>query len=134
VVMNAELSSPHQLTASAPLPSFAHGMHAFPTEQQFFPPTRTQLHEQAFSLTPAQYNDLSNDSPLSHLAPRRQRSARSVGELLSTNGHADNPAITTYTRSLLKDKVSTQVLRDFAHMISQTNRHQIAGLKPEDLD
>lgn len=84
-------------------------------------PSRGQQREQAFSLSADQYNhitseDLFDQQPEPSQAPRR----RNLGETLAAmRAQKQGPAAEVYTRSLMLDKVPTDVVRDFARMMEE---------------
>jgi hypothetical protein len=97
-------------------------------------PNEQQAHEQAFSLTPSQYNDLSAGTPCRDSSLGSFQNSRTLGELLSIKHTPNERVAETYTRSLLKDKVSTQILQDFAQMVAKGNLYTQSQWKPESLD
>lgn len=82
-------------------------------------PTDQQLRDQAYSLTPTQYNDLMSDGTHSPNAvihgPRSQRDLSEVLATVQTSGET----AATLTRSLMYEKVPKQVLADFARMVNE---------------
>ena len=88
--------------------------------QSLTAPSTQQLQQQAFSLTPTQYQDLlSGDSYPS--AYFRNGDSKNVAEVLgATQDFPEGSVAETYAKSLLKDKVSTRVLQDFARMVTQS--------------
>jgi len=100
-------------------------------------PTEQQMHDQAFSLTPTQYNDITSGIGQFPPATSVYEGARSrtIGEALAANpaplegGAGDAGSGSTaeaYTRSVLKGRVSSQVLKEFARMVAVT-KHESAG-------
>lgn len=86
-------------------------------------PTEDQNNEQLFSLSAAQYNGLTNQDFL-HTAPQRSTSQgrRNLGETLAAMRlNSKNSAAEVYTRSLLWDQVPSEVVRNFAKMVSDCN-------------
>ncbi|PMD56547.1 uncharacterized protein K444DRAFT_536023 [Hyaloscypha bicolor E] len=86
-------------------------------------PTEEQNHEQLFSLSAAQYNGLTNQDFLQH-TPQRSTSQgrRNLGETLAAmRSNSKKSAAEVYTRSLLWDQVSSEVVRDFAKLVSECN-------------
>lgn len=95
-------------------------------------PSQHQLKEQVFSLTPDQYNELSTSEYYPQTPFGDSRSTRDVGEALgATRDLREGTVAETYTRSLLRDRVSTQVLKDFARMVAESNLHTPGAWKPE---
>ena len=97
-------------------------------------PSDHQIHEQEFSLTPSQYNDLSATRPYYPPPSHEPRSAKSIGEILANTHIPGERVAETYTRSLMKDRVSTQVLQDFARMVAQNNLGSLNQWKSEPID
>lgn len=91
-------------------------------------PTEEQKYEQLFSLTAAQYNSLAShdfrqDTPL----PPASQPRRNLAETLAAmRRNSKQSAAEVYTRSLLWEQIPTDVVRDFAKMVSDStamNRH-----------
>ena len=95
-------------------------------------PNEFQLRQQAFSLTPAQYNDLSTDGALlSHQNPN-SNTGRSLGEALTRIRSASRgPAAEVYTRSLLMERIPSEIVKDFARMVGESAAGPQVPLKPE---
>lgn len=97
--------------APSPLGDLAHRLtHA----------TDEQHKEQLFSLSAAQYNGLTNHDFL-HTAPppATSQGRRNLGETLAAMRlNRPHSAAEVYTRSLLWDQVPTEVVRNFAKMVS----------------
>jgi hypothetical protein len=88
---------------------------------QLTAPSETQLREQAFSLTPSQYNQLSSDGDYAPKAVEF-RSGRNIHNVLAAVRTANKgSAADIYTRSLMWDKVPKEVVKDFARMIAESN-------------
>lgn len=86
-------------------------------------PTEEQSHEQLFSLSAAQYNGLTNQDFLQH-TPQRSTSQgrRNLGETLAAmRSNSKKSAAEVYTRSLLWNQVPSEVVRDFAKLVSECN-------------
>jgi hypothetical protein len=86
-------------------------------------PTEEQNHEQLFSLSAAQYNGLTSQEFLQH-TPQRSTSQgrRNLGETLAAMRiNSKNSAAEVYTRSLLWDQVPSEVVRNFAKLVSESN-------------
>jgi hypothetical protein len=84
-------------------------------------PTEEQTHEQLFSLSAAQYSGLSSQDFLQN-APVRSTSQgrRNLGESLAAmRSNSKKSAAEVYTRSLLWDQVPSEVVRNFAKMVSE---------------
>ena len=94
-------------------------------------PSPQQLREQAFVLTPGQYNRIAGEDaallsppPTAPLEGSR-RMAKSLADAVSAAAaqavaSGSEGAAEGYTRSLMRDKVSTQVLEDFARMVGRS--------------
>ena len=102
--------------------------------QRLTAPSQQQLREQAFSLTPSQYNELAPASAYHTTTLFNSHGARNVADVLGStdNTHQGNVA-DTYARSLLRGKVSTQVLKDFARMVAESRTGPHAPCKSEQL-
>jgi len=86
-------------------------------------PTEEQNHEQLFSLSAAQYNGLTPQDFLHH-TPQRSTSQgrRNLGETLAAmRANSKKSAAEVYTRSLLWDQVPSEVVRNFAQLVSECN-------------
>lgn len=90
-------------------------------------PTEEQTNEQIFSISPAQYNGVSDQGFLQN-APERSTSQgrKNLGEALAAMRVTDkqNGAAEVYTRSLLWDQIPNEVVRNFAKMVSECNNVQ----------
>ena len=90
-------------------------------------PSEEQVNEQLFSLSAAQYNGLHSQEFLQN-APARSTSQgrRNLGESLAAmRSNSKNSAAEVYTRSLLWDQVPSEVVRNFAKLVSECNpQHQ----------
>jgi hypothetical protein len=87
-------------------------------------PTEEQNHEQLFSLSAAQYNGLVSPDFLQNAPPPRSTSQgrRNLGETLAAmRSNSKNSAAEVYTRSLLWDQVPSEVVRNFAKLVSESN-------------
>ncbi|KAI0394755.1 bZIP transcription factor [Xylariaceae sp. FL0594] len=92
-------------------------------------PTEQQTNEQAFSLTPAQYNGLtSQDFIRAPQPPPSNSGRRNLAEALANMGHNEKqtPA-DVYTRSLLWDQIPSDVVRNFAKMVAECNSDANGG-------
>jgi hypothetical protein len=86
-------------------------------------PTEEQNHEQLFSMTAEQYNGLTSQDFLQN-TPKRSTSQgrRNLGETLAAmRNNKKESAAEVYTRSLLWDQVPSEVVRNFAKMVSECN-------------
>lgn len=87
-------------------------------------PTEEQTNEQLFSLSAAQYNGITSQDFLQN-TPQRSTSQgrRNLGETLAAmrNNNKKDSAAEVYTRSLLWDQVPSEVVRNFAKMVSNCN-------------
>lgn len=95
-------------------------------------PSQEQTNEQLFSLSPAQYNGVSNQDFLQQHQPSERfmsRGRRSLADALSNMRTADkqNGAADVYTRSLLWDQIPRDVVRNFAKMVAECNNAQNDG-------
>lgn len=86
-------------------------------------PTEEQNHEQLFSLSAAQYNGLVSPDFLQNAPPRStSQGRRNLGETLAAmRRNSKNSAAEVYTRSLLWDQVPSEVVRNFAKLVSESN-------------
>ena len=87
--------------------------------------TEQQTNEQIFSLSAAQYNDLTSQDFLPN-APAAERSTsqgrRNLAEALaSMRSPNKQSAAEVYTRSLLWDQIPSDVVRTFAKMVAESN-------------
>jgi hypothetical protein len=86
-------------------------------------PTEEQKHEQLFSLSAAQYNSVAShefrrDTPV----PSTSQGRRNLAETLAAmRSNSKQSAAEVYTRSLLWDQIPTDVVRNFAKMVSGCN-------------
>ncbi|KAL2138132.1 hypothetical protein VTI28DRAFT_7397 [Corynascus sepedonium] len=89
-------------------------------------PTEQQTNEQIFSLSAAQYNDLTSQDFL-QAAPPAERSTsqgrRNLAEALASmrTSTKQSSAAEVYTRSLLWDQIPSDVVRTFAKMVAESN-------------
>ncbi|KAK4181208.1 hypothetical protein QBC36DRAFT_318429 [Triangularia setosa] len=93
-------------------------------------PTEQQTNEQIFSLTAAQYNDLTSQDFLPSAGAERTTSQgrRNLAEALANMRNANKQsAAEVYTRSLLWDQVPSDVVRSFAKMIAESNSAQASS-------
>ncbi|KAK0723969.1 hypothetical protein B0T21DRAFT_294298 [Apiosordaria backusii] len=95
-------------------------------------PTEQQTNEQLFSLTAAQYNDLTSQDFLPN-APAERSTSQGRRNLAEALANMRNPnkqsAAEVYTRSLLWDQVPSDVVRSFAKMIAESNSAQASSGK-----
>jgi hypothetical protein len=95
-------------------------------------PTEQQTNEQIFSLSAAQYNDLTSQDFL-QAAPPAERSTsqgrRNLGEALANmrSTTKQSSAAEVYTRSLLWDQIPSDVVRTFARMVAESNNAAAVG-------
>ncbi|KAI9681195.1 MAG: hypothetical protein M1817_002477 [Caeruleum heppii] len=89
----------------------------------FLHPSKEQEHEQLFSLTPSQYNGITSDDYLGDRTPPQELHGRRYLQagLAALRSDGAGSAAEVYTRSLLWDKVPTQVVRDFAKLVAASN-------------
>ncbi|KAF2146731.1 uncharacterized protein K452DRAFT_336944 [Aplosporella prunicola CBS 121167] len=112
--------------------SASNGASAFDALAQLTAPTKEQEAEQAFSMTASQYNSLtstdfgrrpytagSDDSS----APSTPSHRRNLAETLAAmrNDNKGESAADVYTRSLLWDKIPTEVVREFKRMVEESS-------------
>lgn len=89
---------------------------------QLTAPNENQLRDQAFSLTPSQYNQLSSDGSYEHKQAPEFRTGRNIQNVLAAVRTAsEGSAADVYTRSLMWDKIPKDVVKDFARMIAEGN-------------
>lgn len=89
---------------------------------QLTAPNENQLRDQAFSLTPSQYNQLSSDGSYEHKHAPDFRMGRNIQNVLAAVRTAsEGSAADVYTRSLMWDKIPKEVVKDFARMIAESN-------------
>ena len=99
--------------------------------QRLVAPSVQQLKDQAFSLTPSQYYAMTNtDAQYQQAYYDYQRNSKVLGGPVQQDGPT---AAETYTRSLLRDKVSTRVLQDFARMVTQSHMESPVVWKTESI-
>ncbi|KAJ4163367.1 hypothetical protein LMH87_005101 [Akanthomyces muscarius] len=97
---------------------------------EFMQPTREQTNEQAFSMSAAQYNGVSDQSfmqngPADRMAEQsqgRKNLAAALAEIRATNKQSGSADV--YTRTLLWDQIPRDVVRDFIKMIADNNAAQ----------
>ncbi|KAL2263064.1 hypothetical protein VTK26DRAFT_8352 [Humicola hyalothermophila] len=87
-------------------------------------PTEQQTNEQIFSLSAAQYNDLTSQDFLPNAPAERSTSQgrRNLAEALASMRTPNKQsAAEVYTRSLLWDQIPSDVVRTFAKMVAESN-------------
>ncbi|MCJ1357958.1 MAG: hypothetical protein MMC33_007955 [Icmadophila ericetorum] len=85
-------------------------------------PTEEQLRDQAFSLSATQYNSISGGASYEAPRPPPPSGRRNLEEALSAiRKRGEGPAADIYTRSLMWDRVPSEVVRDFARMVASSN-------------
>jgi hypothetical protein len=89
-------------------------------------PTEQQTNEQIFSLSAAQYNDLTSQDFLQAATPAERSTSqgrRNLAEALATmrSSTKQSSAAEVYTRSLLWDQIPGDVVRTFARMVAESN-------------
>ena len=91
--------------------------------RQLVTPSQEQQRNQLFSLSADQYNDLtSDDAFFEDQKPVNIGNRRNLGEALAAlRSNAKGPAAEIYTRSLLWDKISADVVKDFSRMVAECN-------------
>ena len=122
-VMNTH--APHQHAFN---PAFTQGHNPFTTFNQLTAPTTQQQRDEVFSLTPVQYNAItSDDSYYSTPQASPPKDRRCLQDALSTiRLNKRGTASESYTKSLLWDEVPTNVVRDFARMMSERNAEPLS--------
>ena len=96
-------------------------------------PTEHQTNEQIFSLSAAQYNDLTShdflQGPLSTERSTGSLGRRNLAEALANIRSSDkqSTAAEVYTRSLLWDQIPRDVVRTFARMVAESNNAAAVG-------
>jgi hypothetical protein len=92
-------------------------------------PSEAQQHEQLFSLSAAQYNGLNSQDFLQNTPTRStSQGRRNLGESLAAmRSNSKKSAAEVYTRSLLWDQVPSEVVRNFAKMVSECNSRNGEG-------
>jgi hypothetical protein len=94
-----------------------------------------QLRDQAFSLTPSQYNQLSSDGSYEHKQAPDFRTGRNIQNVLAAVRTAsEGSAADVYTRSLMWEKIPKEVVKDFARMIAESNTNPHTQWKSEPLN
>jgi hypothetical protein len=87
-------------------------------------PTEQQTNEQIFSLSAAQYNDLTSQDFLPNAPAERSTSQgrRNLADALASMRTPNKQsAAEVYTRSLLWDQIPSDVVRSFAKMVAESN-------------
>ncbi|RDW84427.1 hypothetical protein BP6252_02017 [Coleophoma cylindrospora] len=86
-------------------------------------PTEQQRNEQVFSLSAAQYDGLTSHDFLQNTPPpSTSKGRRNLGESLAAmRSDSEKSVAEVYTRSLLWDQVPSEVVRNFAKMVSECN-------------
>jgi hypothetical protein len=95
-------------------------------------PTEQQTNEQIFSLSAAQYNDLTSQDFLQAALPAERSTSqgrRNLGEALANmrSTTKQSSAAEVYTRSLLWDQIPSDVVRTFARMVAESNNAAAVG-------
>ncbi|CAG8984212.1 hypothetical protein HYALB_00004195 [Hymenoscyphus albidus] len=95
-------------------------------------PTEEQNNEQIFSLSAAQYNGLNSHDFLQNTPqPSTSQGRRNLGETLAAmRSNSKKSAAEVYTRSLLWDQVPSEVVRNFAKMVSLSDQHEEGHTTP----
>lgn len=89
---------------------------------QLATPSHAQQREQAFSLSANQYNGITSGDILEEPDPPVATHRRNLGEALAAlRNEKQGSAAEIYTRSLMWNHVSTEVVRDFARMVTECN-------------
>ena len=118
--------SNHQLAANA---AFNPMNNPFTTFNHLTTPTLQQRRDDAFAMTPSQYNAITTDDSLysntPHPSPPKDR--RNFQDALAAMHPKNNKgsATDTYTKSLMWDEVPENIVRDFARMMGDWNAEPI---------
>ncbi len=123
-------AQPSQLSSMTVAPSALGDMADVLTQ-----PSEMQTNEQIFSLSAAQYNDLTSQHDFlqqSALPAERSTSLgrRNLAEALAalrTSDKQSTAAAEVYTRSLLWDQIPRDVVRTFARMVAESNTAAAGG-------
>ncbi|MCJ1405027.1 hypothetical protein MMC11_008253 [Xylographa trunciseda] len=111
--------------SNAPLETLHHRLTA---------PSEEQLHNQVFSLSSIQYNELSSDGGHDPQHAPKYHIRRTITDALAAiRGAQEGSAAEIYTRSILWDKVPKDVVRDFARMIAESTTNTQGSWKSEPL-
>lgn len=105
----------------------------------FIQPTREQTNEQAFSMSAAQYNGVSDQSFMHSGAPDRttepsqgrKNLAAALAEIRATNKQSGSADV--YTRTLLWDQIPRDVVRNFIKMFAENNAAQMDSQQCNDI-
>lgn len=97
----------------------------------YIQPTQEQTNEQAFSISAAQYNSVSDQTFMHNGAPGRiieqsqgrKNLAAALAEIRASNKQSGSADV--YTRTLLWDQIPRDVVRDFIKMFAENNAAQI---------
>ncbi|KAK1687601.1 bZIP transcription factor [Colletotrichum godetiae] len=85
-------------------------------------PTDEQSNEQLFGLSAAQYNGVSSQDFLNNSPERTTSQGRkNLADALSAMRNNKQSVADVYTRSLLWDQIPSEVVRNFAKMVSESN-------------
>lgn len=94
-------------------------------------PTEEQNNEQIFSMSAAQYNGLISHDFQHAPQPSTSQGRRNLGETLAAmRSNSKKSAAEVYTRSLLWDQVPSEVVRNFAKMVSLSDQHEEGNTTP----
>ena len=103
--------------------------------RQLVDPSKEQQRDQLFSLSTDQYIDISSDDYLNdrkpssgHIVRRRPLSE----SLAAVRNNAHDTAAEAYTRSLMWDRVPTEVVKDFARLVADSGRSEATRAKNEE--
>ncbi|KAL1383689.1 hypothetical protein HDK64DRAFT_39234 [Phyllosticta capitalensis] len=107
------------------------GNPQFDAYAQLAAPTKEQEAEQAFSITPAQYNSLTSADfgrrtyedgtpPATPTSQNRRNLAETLAAMREER--KGETAAEVYTRSLLWDKIPTEVVREFKRMVEESGK------------
>ncbi|GJC92079.1 BZIP transcription factor [Colletotrichum higginsianum] len=91
-------------------------------------PTDEQANEQLFGLSAAQYNGVNSQDFLGS-APERSTSQgrKNLADALVAMRNTKQSAADVYTRSLLWDQIPSEVVRNFAKMVSESNSAKVGA-------
>ncbi|KAL9094797.1 MAG: hypothetical protein Q9163_006538 [Psora crenata] len=98
--------------------------------QQLTVPSRQQQRDDVFSLSTTQYNAITTDDALfsTSSGPTSPKPKRNLQVALAAlrNKNKKGSTADAYTRSLMWDEVPTNVVKDFARMVAESNREPLS--------
>lgn len=109
-------------------PAYGQVNNPFASFNQLTAPTLQQQRDEVFSLTPCQYNAITTDDSLystpQSSPPKGRRHLQ--GALSTMRLNKKGTASEAYAKSLMWDEVPTNVVRDFARMMSERNNEPMS--------